>query len=54
MTLFMDSCGPLLRYDAGMLRVEDLNPEIKKRWRMTRCERFMVGLRFIVSALLQK
>lgn len=54
MTFFMDRCGPLLRYEGGVLRVEDLNPEIKTRWRMTRGERFMTGIRFIASALLQK
>ncbi len=54
MTFFMDRTGPLLRYEDGILRVEDLNPEIRTRWRMTRRERFVVGLRFVLSALLQK
>ncbi len=53
MTFFFDPCGPFLRYENGVLRVEDLNPEIKTRWRMTRRERFMTGLRFMISALLE-
>jgi hypothetical protein len=51
MTIFLDHCGPLLRYENGVLRVEDLNPEIKTRWRLSRAERVMIGLRFIVSAI---
>jgi len=54
MTIFWNHTGPFLRYENGLLRVEDLNPEIKTRWRMTRGERFLTGLRFVVSALLQK
>ena len=51
MTIFLDHCGPLLRYENGALRVEDLNPEIKTRWRLTRVERLMIGLRFIACAI---
>lgn len=54
MTIFWHPTGPLMRYEDEMLRVEDLNPEIKTQWRMTRRERFMTGLRFIVSALVAK
>lgn len=54
MTLFVKHTGPFLCYEAGLLRVEDLNPEIKTRWRMTRRERFAVGFLFIVSSLFQK
>jgi hypothetical protein len=53
MTLFMCPSGPLLRYENGVLRVEDLNPEMKTKWRMTRGERFMTGLRFVLSTLLK-
>lgn len=54
MTIFWHPTGPSMRYESEMLRVEDLNPEIKIRWRMTRRERLMAGLRFLASALFQK
>ncbi len=51
MTIFADGTGPLLHYADGVLRVEDLNPEIRTRWVMSRMERFVTGLRFILSAI---
>jgi hypothetical protein len=54
MTIFWHPTGPLIRYENGLLRIEDLNPEIKTRWRMTRRERFMTGLRFLLSAVYNK
>jgi hypothetical protein len=54
MTIFSDHAGPLLQYQHGVLLIEDLNPQMKTRWRMSRRERFMVGLRFIASAMLQR
>ena len=51
MTIFLDHAGPLLRYENGALRVEDLNPEIKTRWRLSRRERLLIGLKFIASAV---
>jgi hypothetical protein len=53
MTLFSDHAGPLLQYQNGYLRIEDLNPQMVTRWRMSRIERFMVGVRFVLSAVLQ-
>jgi hypothetical protein len=51
MTIFWDRTGPLIRYQSGVLLIEDLNPHITTRWRMSRFERFMVGLRFIASVV---
>jgi hypothetical protein len=36
MTLFWHPTGPLLRYEAGLLHVEDLNPHVQTKWRMSR------------------
>jgi hypothetical protein len=51
MTLFWHQTGPLLRYQAGMLEVEDLNPELKTKWTMSRAEMLLLGWRCIVAGL---
>lgn len=50
-TLFWDATGPLLRYGRGVLHVEDLNPEMRTHWAMTRWEIFRIGLRCIWAAI---
>ena len=47
MTLFWNEAGPLLKYEKGILHIEDLNPELKTKWRMSRWEMIKVGLQFI-------
>jgi hypothetical protein len=50
-TLLFDPTGPLMRYSPdGMLHVEDLNPEVKTKWRMSRWEMFKLGWRCILAA----
>lgn len=51
MTLFMDFAGPLVKYQDGTLHIEDLNPEIKTKWRMSRLEMLTFGFRCISAAL---
>jgi hypothetical protein len=51
MTLFWHQAGPLMRYQNGMLEVEDLNPEVKTKWTMSRMEMLKLGWRCIRSAL---
>jgi hypothetical protein len=51
MTLFWDQTGPLMRYADGILHIEDLNPEFKTKWRMSRWEMFRLGWRCIRAAL---
>jgi hypothetical protein len=51
MTLFWHQTGPLLRYVEGALEIEDLNPEIKTRWRMSRAEMFRLGCRCLLAAI---
>lgn len=51
MTLFWHQTGPLLRYENGLLEVEDLNPHIQTRWRMSRYEMLVTGLKFVLAAL---
>lgn len=49
-TLYFDQTGPMLRYGNGLLHVADLNPEVETRWRMSRWEMFVCGLRFALAA----
>ena len=50
-TLFWHPAGPLVKYGDGMLYIEDLNPQIKTQWRMSRVEMFCLGWRFIRAAV---
>lgn len=51
MTLYWDHTGPLLRYQDGVLEIEDLNPDMKTQWRMSRKEMLILGFRCITAAL---
>ena len=51
MTLFFDHAGPLLRYENGVLRISDLNPEMETRWRMTRSEMLRLSWRCLLASL---
>lgn len=53
MTIFWAPWGALLRYVDGALHIEDLNPEMKRTWVLTRAERLRIGARFIASAILR-
>jgi hypothetical protein len=50
-TLFFDQSGPLIRYADRTLYIEDINPEVKIKWSITRGEMFKLGLRCIRAAL---
>lgn len=54
MTLFWHETGPLIRYRDGLLHVEDLNPEVKTQWRMSRWEMLRLGWRCIRAAITRK
>ena len=51
MTLFFNAAGPMLRYAEGMFRIDDLNPQLKVSWRMSRWEIFCIGLRCITASV---
>jgi hypothetical protein len=50
MTLFWHSSGPLLRYEDGLLHVEDLNPHVETKWRMSRSEMLALAWRCLLAA----
>ena len=50
MILYSDPTGPLLEYENGLLLVEDLNPHVRTRWRMSRWEVLLTGIKFIIAA----
>lgn len=51
MKIYMHETGPLVTYDGAMLRIEDLNPEVKTKWRMTRWEMVRFSLAALWSAI---
>lgn len=51
MTLFISPEGPLIQYANGVLHINDLNPEVKTKWRMSRGEMIAFGFRCLLSAL---
>lgn len=51
MTIYLDQTGPMIRIKDGMLHVEDLNPEAHIRFRVSRWERLLIGLRFLRASL---
>lgn len=53
-TLFFKHTGPMLRYGGGVLYIDDLNPEIATKWRMSRMEMLRVGLKFMAAAIIDK
>jgi len=54
-TIFFDQTGPLIRYDVGSetLHIDDLNPSLTTRWKMTRWEMIRTGWRFIAAGFLR-
>lgn len=52
MILYLHHTGPFVHYVDGMLYVEDLNPEVKTKWRMSRKELLLLGWRCIVAAII--
>lgn len=50
-TLFWHPTGPLMRYGNGILHIEDLNPQIETRWRMSRWEIARLGFACLRAAV---
>jgi len=50
-TIYWHKTGPLIRYEKDMLTIEDLNPQIKTRWGVSRSEMVRIGLRCIGAAI---
>lgn len=50
-TIFFDQAGPFVQYVGGMLVVEDLNPQVMTKWRMSRWEMARMGWRCLVAAV---
>lgn len=52
--LYMHPTGPMLRVDSEhVLHIDDLNPELQTKWRMSRWELFALGWRMMVAAILR-
>ena len=53
-TIHFHATGPLIKYGDGVLYVEDLNPEIKTKWRMSRLDLLRMAWRSFVACLKAK
>lgn len=53
LTIFWAPEGPLMKYSDGFLQIEDLNPELKTKWRLTRAELLHIGWRFLRAAMMR-
>lgn len=51
-TLYWDETGPLMKYHYGVLYIDDLNPQVAIKWRMSRWEMVVFGLKCIWAAAL--
>lgn len=51
MNIFTDETGPLVQYDGEFLNIEDLNPQIETRWRMSRWEMTRFAFKALVAAI---
>ncbi len=51
--LYWNECGPWVAYD-GMLHVQDLNPEVKTKWKMSRWDMIKLGFKCIRAAITQR
>lgn len=51
MTLFFNPTGPFVRYDGGLLKIDDLNPEVHTQWTMSRGEMLGLAWRCFLSAI---
>lgn len=51
MTIFWKEWGPLVRYRGGTLFIEDLNPQMKTQWQLSRGEMLRFGWRCILAGL---
>jgi hypothetical protein len=51
MTLIWMPEGPMIKYSNSFIEIEDLNPEVKMRWRMSRTEMARLGWRCLLAAI---
>lgn len=51
MLIHFDQAGPMMKYENGLLKIEDLNPEMKTQWRMGRLDLAAVAVKFILAAI---
>lgn len=52
MTVFFKNSGPMIKYGKDVLLIEDLNPEAKLTWYVSKLEAIHLGLRLILAALI--
>jgi hypothetical protein len=53
-TLFINETGPLVQFDGAFLHIEDLNPHVQTKWRMSRKEMALMGIKAIAAAIFMR
>jgi hypothetical protein len=51
MKLYWHWVGPLMQYDGEYLYIEDLNPQTKTAWAVSRWRLFKLGIRAIAASV---
>jgi len=51
MRIYLHNTGPLIAYDGRDLQIEDLNPEQKMKWRISRFSLIRIGFACLVAAV---
>jgi hypothetical protein len=49
--LYFNEAGPVVQYDGELLHVEDLNPHIQTKWRMSRWELIKLAVACLAATL---
>ena len=52
--IYIHETGPLVRFDGECLHIEDLNPQIKTKWRMSRKQMLGMAWRTFLTAFTVK
>lgn len=50
-TIFINNTGPLIQYNDGVLRIDDLNPSYTMIWKVSRWELFKIGCKSVWASI---
>jgi hypothetical protein len=53
-TIYWHWTGPLMKVENDLLTIENLNPEVKTKWRMSRLEMLRTAWWLMIAAIFQK
>ena len=50
-TLYVHPNGPHMEWTDGLLKISNLNPEVKTQWTMTRAQMFRLAWRVVLAVV---